>query len=225
VSNDAATYFLLFGYCDFTVTMTNVDPIDYDPVLLILTAYSENACIAYADDNGPGQGETITLTNMPPGYYYAVIDSADGCGFWDLYLTVDNCTPVPTETPTMAPTETPTAEPTGTFTPEPTVTPVCVHDGDVNGDSNVTPGDAQLAFTYYINCAFYNPTVDQYCAADFCGAGDILPCDNSVTPADAQGIMRFYLGYLNPCIKAESNTINRPVAPAIEALRQTGVDS
>jgi len=191
-----ATHFLLFGYCDFTVTMNNVDPIDYDPVLLILSAYDQNACVAYADDNGAGLGETITLTNMPPGYYWAVIDSEEGCGYWDLYLMVENCTPIPTETPTP--------EPTGTFTPEPTATGtpiVCDHDGDVNSDGGVTPGDAQLAFQFYLNCAGMAPTSEQYCAADFCGSGLITPCDSSVTPADAQGIMRFYLGYLTPCLK------------------------
>jgi len=200
LANDAATYFLMFAQCDFTVTMTNVDPAGYDPVLLILNAYDGNACLAYADDNGPGQGETVTLTGMPPGYYYAVVDAAEGCGFWDLYLTVGNCQPTPTETPTALPTETPTILPTETAAPTATAFP-CLHSGDVNGDETVTPGDAQLAFYYYLNCAGHHPEHGQYCAADFCGTGDIEPCDNSVTPADAQGIMRFYLGYAIPCGK------------------------
>jgi len=76
-----------------------------------------------------------------------------------------------------------------------------VHSGDVNGDGQLTPGDAQMIFSYYINCVALAPTVTQYCAADFCGSGDIIPCDGSVTPADAQGIMRVYLGYADPCVK------------------------
>ena len=98
----------------------------------------------------------------------------------------------PTQTPTIIPT--PTLEPTATEIP-------CVHDGDVNGDGQVTPGDAQLAFYFYLSCVANDPTTEQYCAADFCGDGAIEPCDNSVTPSDAQGIMRFYLGYATPCTK------------------------
>ena len=76
-----------------------------------------------------------------------------------------------------------------------------MHDGDPNNDGGVTPGDAQLAFSYYLNCINLSPTVEQYCAADFCGSGTISPCDGSVTPSDAQGIMRQYLGYASPCSK------------------------
>jgi len=65
----------------------------------------------------------------------------------------------------------------------------------------VTPGDAQIAFNFYLNCVNVNPTLEQYCAADFCGSGLLAPCDGSVTPADAQGIMREYLGYPVPCLK------------------------
>jgi len=68
----------------------------------------------------------------------------------------------------------------------------------------VTPGDAQLAFQIYIDCWSMAPTSEQYCAADFCGTGQIDICDGSVTPADAQGIMRFYLGYPAPCSKEEA---------------------
>jgi len=78
----------------------------------------------------------------------------------------------------------------------------CVHDGDANGDGVVTPGDAQLAFLFYLDCVGQDPDLVSYCAADFCGAGGIAACDGSVTPADAQGIMRFYLGYAEPCGKS-----------------------
>jgi len=69
----------------------------------------------------------------------------------------------------------------------------------VNGDGQVTPGDSQLAFFYYLYCQTYNPTKEQYCAADFCGSGDVSPCDGSVTPGDSQGIMKQYLNYAEPC--------------------------
>jgi len=61
-----------------------------------------------------------------------------------------------------------------------------------------------LAFFYYLACAAQEPTQEQYCAADFCGMADVTPCDGSVTPADAQGIMRQYLGYPEPCAKHSS---------------------
>jgi len=109
-------------------------------------------------------------------------------------------TPTATVSPTRTPTATPSPLPTATFTPEPSATPIlCPHQGDVNLDGGLTPGDAQLAFTYYMNCWAEAPTEEQYCNADFCGDGPIGYCDNSVTPADAQGIMRAYLGYTEPC--------------------------
>jgi len=82
----------------------------------------------------------------------------------------------------------------------------CEHSGDANSDTMVTPGDAQMAFYFYLNCEGLAPTRDQYCAADFCGSGGVEPCDTSVTPADALGIMRFYLGYADPCEKRSGNT-------------------
>jgi len=118
--------------------------------------------------------------------------------------------PVPTASPTATtpPTLTPTAEPTVMATDIPTATMVptatvipCVHNGDANGDGQVTPGDAQLAFSLYLACILYSPTREQYCAADFCGTGEVAPCDGSVTPGDAQGIMRHYLGFTTPCFK------------------------
>jgi len=122
-------------------------------------------------------------------------------------------TPEPTKTPelTATPTANPTATPQPSATPtiEPTATALpCVHSGDANGDGQITPGDAQRTFYFYLSCAEQNPTRDEYCAADFCGSGEIEPCDNSVTPADAQGIMRFYLGYPEPCGKRISNSSN-----------------
>jgi len=65
----------------------------------------------------------------------------------------------------------------------------------------VTPGDAQLAFTFYMDCAGQDPAFSEYCAADFCGSGTVQPCDGSVTPADALGIMRTYLMMPDPCEK------------------------
>jgi len=72
----------------------------------------------------------------------------------------------------------------------------------VNGDGIVTPSDAQLTFLFYLNCAGQAPDLDQYRAANICGPATIAVCDGSVTPADAQGIMRLYLGYAEPCGKS-----------------------
>jgi len=106
----------------------------------------------------------------------------------------------PTRTPTVPPTETPL--PSVTPTAEPTATvALCAHSGDISGDGQVTPHDAQQVFILYLSCVIQNPTREEYCAADFCGDGDIEPCDGSVTPGDAQGIMRFYLGHAEPCMK------------------------
>jgi len=119
-------------------------------------------------------------------------------------------TPTATLTPTVTLTPTETPLPTGTPSPEPsatpeptlapTATPVCEHSGDANLDGMVTPGDAQLTFYIYLNCAEIAPSWEAYCAADFCGAGHLVGvCNGAVTPADAQGIFRYYLGYANPC--------------------------
>jgi len=146
------------------------------------------------------------------------VDKAELCGMIPASPTP---TTIPTEPPTPEPTATDTPQATATFTPEPTMTftpeptatgtpAACLHDGDVNGDGGVTPGDAQMTFQLYLSCAAMNPTIEQYCAADFCGSGMITPCDGSVTPADAQGIMRAYLGYATPCMKrAAAGTGNR----------------
>jgi len=74
--------------------------------------------------------------------------------------------------------------------------------GDLNGDGVLTPGDAQLILMMYLACPGPPlPSVELYRLADFCGDGDAEPCDGSVTPADAQGLMRAYLGYAEPCAK------------------------
>jgi len=109
-------------------------------------------------------------------------------------------TPEPTWTPTIPPSLTPTLEPTATIVPTSTPFPDC-HDGDVDDNGMLTPGDAQAAMWFYLDCINRDPTLLEYCAADFCGSGPVAPCDNSVTPADAQGIFRTYLGYPDPCAK------------------------
>lgn len=70
----------------------------------------------------------------------------------------------------------------------------CLPVGDVNGDGQITPGDAQAAFDCYLgNCP---QGANQECA-DIC---DNYPHGNgSVTPGDAQGIFNLYLGIQNPC--------------------------
>jgi len=111
-------------------------------------------------------------------------------------------TRTPTRTPTQAPTATPTSAPSLTPTLLPTGTEVpfvCDHSGDTNGDTVITVEDAQLAFLIYMNCSEQNPTMDEYCAADYCGSGDITPCDGAVTPGDSLAILKIYLQMTNPC--------------------------
>ncbi len=63
--------------------------------------------------------------------------------------------------------------------------------GDCNCDGNVTPGDALLAFNFYLLIAIPNNDVcNQALAADF-------NSDGNITPADALCIFRKYLN--NPC--------------------------
>jgi len=54
--------------------------------------------------------------------------------------------------------------------------------------------------------------MNQSCAADFCGPATTAVCDGSVTPADAQGIMRLYLGYAEPCAKGAGNSAAGSIA-------------
>jgi len=141
-------------------------------------------------------------------------------------VATESPTPTLTPIPTEEPSPTATPMPSATFTPEPspTSTPeLCVHSGDVNDDGTVTPGDAQSAFMFYLDCGDLNPSALQYCAADFCGAGQIDPCDSSVTPADAQGIMREYLGYAVPCTKRATGAgANSGGALTLDVVRAAG---
>jgi len=72
----------------------------------------------------------------------------------------------------------------------------CPRLGDVNGDGNLTPGDAQKAFEIYLGTL--TPTFSQLTTAD---ANCHCPCDgmehteenNCITPGDAQWIFEHYL--------------------------------
>jgi len=109
---------------------------------------------------------------------------------------------LPSPAPTVTPVPTATPVPSPSPTPDVTATPApCVSTGDVNHDGQVTPGDAQQAFFFYLDCAGLNPTAMEYCQADYCSTGPNTPCDGSVTPADALGIMKAYLGMPDPCVK------------------------
>ena len=94
-----------------------------------------------------------------------------------------DCTILPTPTPTSTPTPTPTPTPEPTVTPTPE--PQCIRNGDVNGDTVLTAGDAQLAFQ--IALGVISPTYEEACAAD---------CNNDgvVTAGDAQLIFLGALG-------------------------------
>ncbi len=78
-----------------------------------------------------------------------------------------------------------------TPTPVPTATPnECLNTGDVNADSELTAGDAQLAFQ--IALGTHTPTYQEECSADCNG-------DDEVTAGDAQGIFMAALG-LGSCV-------------------------
>ncbi len=61
----------------------------------------------------------------------------------------------------------------------------CINNGDISGDGLMTAGDAQTAFA--IALSGYEPTPEEFCAADCNG-------DGSVTAGDAQGIFIGALG-------------------------------
>ena len=90
----------------------------------------------------------------------------------------------PPVTPTPSPTATPTSEPTPTAVPS--STPVmCIHDGDVDGNGQLTPADALLSFQIYL-AIIPDPSYEEACAADCDGS-------ESSTPADALCIFQNYL--------------------------------
>ncbi len=105
---DFVTFFVLNQVCDITLTVDNITPNDYDPILLLLDGPNPLYCFAFADDNGAGQGESINIAAMEPGNYYAVVDSYEECGYWNLSYTINDCL---TSTPNPTPTDTPTPYP------------------------------------------------------------------------------------------------------------------
>ena len=68
---------------------------------------------------------------------------------------------------------------------------LCTQCGDVNGDLNVTPSDAQAAFDIFLGI-LSNPTECQLENADVNADG--IPTAPNVTPADAQAIFEYFLG-------------------------------
>lgn len=81
---------------------------------------------------------------------------------------------------------TPTITPTQTAQPD-------SHNGDVDGDYEITPGDSYLAMQLYLEISVLGT---DSIAADFCPQ----PFGNgSIDPGDAYGILKEYLHYPNPC--------------------------
>jgi len=90
-------------------------------------------------------------------------------------------------TPTITPSYTASQSKTPTVSP----TPICCKGDTDCSDGSITPGDALLAFKFYLGSATPATTpCDQACAADWDNNGNI-------TPADALCIFREYL--LMPC--------------------------
>jgi hypothetical protein len=72
----------------------------------------------------------------------------------------------------------------------------CPQLGDVNGDGNITPGDAQRAFEIFLGRI--SPTLCQLTISDAnsscpCDGEEHLPQNNCITPSDAQWIFEHYL--------------------------------
>ena len=59
------------------------------------------------------------------------------------------------------------------------VAQTCLHDGDVNQDGTITPGDALLVFQHFLEIA--TPPLDT-CQQDRANVDD--PADSAITPAD-----------------------------------------
>ncbi len=73
----------------------------------------------------------------------------------------------------------------------------CPRLGDVNGDGNITPGDAQKAFEIYLGRLTPTPnqltTSDANCSCP-CSSMEHTALNNCTTPGDAQWIFEHYLG-------------------------------
>ena len=68
---------------------------------------------------------------------------------------------------------------------------VCPHDGDVNQDGNLTPGDALQAFQHFLGRA--TPALDD-CQQAHANAEN--PQSSSITPGDALCIFQRFLRFL-----------------------------
>lgn len=97
-------------------------------------------------------------------------------------------TPRPTETPTARPTETPTATPKPTESPTavpetptatPTVTPQPARPGDLNGDGELSPADADLVIELILYGTINGQpaTTEQRALADLTGDGEVIAQD------------------------------------------------
>jgi hypothetical protein len=70
------------------------------------------------------------------------------------------------------------------------ITTGCAHDGDVNGDGEITPGDALRCFQGYLEM----PPLQESCEADHADVVDPVDPGSDVTPADCLCIFQKFLG-------------------------------
>ncbi len=94
----------------------------------------------------------------------------------------------------------------------------CVKCADINGDLQITPGDAQSVFDIYLG-KIADPTWCQLENADVNGDGTRL--SPKVTPADAQSIFLHYLG--GGTIGADCSGTSRPEAQSAHSSDLAGV--
>ena len=180
---------------DFTVIEADIGDGDEGYTLSISATSMNGPWVSL----GTGTGTTsfdLSGSGLSYARYIRIQDDNDGVSTGNypgfdldaIQKIVSSDTPTPNPTDTPVPTETPV--PTNTPFVTPTPTPDCIHDGDVNGDNNITANDAMLAFR--IALGVMTPSEQQACSADCNG-------DENITAADARGIFRTALG-LESCL-------------------------
>ena len=154
------------------------------------------------------QSVAYDISSIADGYHVYLrwgwySGSSFGWNIDDVEIWGRSSDPVPTSTP-ETPTPTPTLTPT--FTPSPTPTPfICLYNGDVDADGDLTPQDALLTFQIFMQI-IPDPTDAELCYANCDG-------NTSITPEDGRCIFMHYLSSSCSCTDeiAETDAANYSV--------------
>lgn len=98
----------------------------------------------------------------------------------------------------------------------------CLHDGDVNNDKSLSPGDALCAFNIYLNGGALPANCDAQNFGCELAAADVN-CDGAVTPGDAFAIFSRYLQGLGPKDCFAKTALAKANRPYQLVLRQSHV--